>query len=180
MGKRRVAQVRGTRCKGCLRPCQVDRRRHCYVPGSRTALFPKRTGQGATPHTQLFLAALCPQQRVSHKGDRLLGRCTARCPEERTPRPETAWITGRQQPSRRRNGRTGARDGRAEVISVVLVSMATEETVCSFIARTLGALPPLRKEPQLHWGVQPLSQHAHFEGKSYCCASLPLATAWLA
>lgn len=158
----------------------MDRRRQCYVPGSGTALFPKCAGQGATPHTQLFLAALCPQQHVSRKGGQLLGRCTARCPGERTPRQETAWVTGRQQPRRRRNGRTGARDGRAAVISVVLVSTATEETVCSLITRTLGALPPLRKEPQLRWGVQPLSQHAHLEGKSFCCASLPLATAWLA
>lgn len=51
---------------------------------------------------------------------------------------------------------------------------------CSFIACTLGALPPLQKEPQLHLGVQPLSQHAHCEGKSYHCAPLPLATGWLA
>lgn len=38
--------IRGGRW--CVRPCQVDR---CYVLSSVTSLFPKSTGQGATPHT---------------------------------------------------------------------------------------------------------------------------------
>lgn len=79
----------------------------------------------------------------------------------------------------RRNEGIDARDRRAAVNSVVLVSTAMEETVCSFMTRTLGALCPLQKEPQLHLGVQPLFHHDHFEDKLCHCRLLPLATGWL-